>query len=259
MTLCAASACGSFGSSPTDATGDGASGSDGSGLAEGSTDAGSCPNPFVLDFNSTVFPPPAPFLVDQFGASMLTRSATGGVGGTGALQVDLDVVGTGGNGPYANLERHFDIAVPAELELSFDYTAPAAADLYASAGCSLTFRPGTDDQPRTDVYTATFNGEGPRLRSDSRPSDAGGAESVELGMPGAAFHHISVHVTLAKDGLTGNARFATETAAETDLPFTLLAPPKSVSLNCGFYADSAPGHYQALIDNIRFAICPTPR
>lgn len=166
--------------------------------------------------------------------------------------ITLDVPATGEN-PYAYIQRRFDVA-PAELDLSFDFTAPVVPPLYAIVGCGLTFRPPEPSMARTELKFTVSDGTGPVLETVSVPG-AGPKRSAPLDDPGSAFHSVALRVTVATDG-RGNAHYRMG-ASEGDFDFLVREPSASVTLTCGSYADSAAGTYTFLVDNVRLGICKT--
>jgi hypothetical protein len=217
-------------------------------------DAAPCLAPAtLLSFEDVTFPPSG-FTRDVAAGGQVTRSPNGGVGGTGALQSDL-VVPNNANGPWARIFKRFDVA-PAEIELSYDFTAPTAPALYVSAGCELSFH-AANDQINTSISAATFNGEGPRLQVEYAGPDAGlPIESSMVASTPGQFHHITLRVAIDAAGTTAQARSLLD-GLPRDLSFPLLVVPTAVTLACGGYADSATANVSILVDNVSFAICRT--
>jgi hypothetical protein len=265
LVIGASPACSSFGTSdpavaPSEASVDGQPQADGPVDAAVDAlpvaDAASCDPPVLLDFESGSPFPPQDFAESSSATgSAVTHSAKGGVGGSGALEVDLNVTKSDVDGPYAQLYRHFTVTAAAlQLELSFDFIAPAAADLYAAAGCALTLRPSTATTPRTDISTATFNGSGPHLQVSSTPAIGNKLDGPDGTAAAGAFHHIDMKVVVA-DGGASAVVYSTLDGAATTMTVPLSGPPADVTLSCGFYADGALGTFTAYVDNVRFAIC----
>jgi hypothetical protein len=270
LVVAVAASCSSFGSAETP----GEASTDGAPSAEASLDAASdsaaadggatCGPATVLDFE-----PP-----ETIKGFTVQKSSTGatvgivpskGVDGGAAVEVVLNVPDAFNDGPYGLITRSFDLTSPGlTLELSFDYTAPTAQDLYVANGCSLSFRStANSNTPRTDIGTSWNGLSGPFLQADSTLADGGAAPpsfKAERGLDlvGPGFHHLTLAVDLAKDGQSAVARF-TNTAGQSDtFTFPLVAVPTHVVVACGMYADSAAiDGLTAYTDNVRFAICST--
>jgi hypothetical protein len=252
-------ACSSFGATPEGAVdaaaSDGATpGDGGTALDAAALDAASCDaSATILDFDSD------PLLTQGFTADVatggrLTRSPGGGVGGSGALQSDL-AVPAGADGPWAQIFKHFDVA-PAEVELSYDFTAPTASKLYVSAGCQLSFHATATDQIRTSVSVATFDMGGPTLQVESRGPDAGPLAQASAGAVTGEFHHVTMRVVIDPTGTSAQVHAVLD-GVPKDLAFPLIVVPSTVTLVCGAYADSTATNVTVLVDNVRFAICRT--
>jgi hypothetical protein len=256
-------ACSSFGASSDgdvdSAARDGATPGDGAADAPPPDppppDAASCQAPVtLLTFDSDPFPPDG-FTVDVVDGGTLVRSPNAGVGGSGALQSDLLVPATSG-GPTAKIYQQLKVA-PAEIELSYDFTAPAAPGLFVQAGCELSFHTASDDQVRTKLSTITYDSKGPLVYAASFGPDA--AAPVELAAvpaPAGLFHHVTLRVVIDPAGTSAQAHSVLDGVAK-DFGFPLIVVPSAVTMNCGAYADSASTRLTVLVDNVRFAICRT--
>ena len=101
---------------------------------------------------------------------------------------------------------------------------------------------------RADLPTArAFDGP-------SVPAD-GPKRSAPLEDARSGFHSVALRVTVATDG-RARAHYLMG-ASEGDFDFLVSEPPASVTVTCGSYADSIPGTYTFLVDNVRFGICKT--
>lgn len=266
----AAPACSSFGTSatpePAEASVDGQAQADASpspslDAALARPDAASCDPPVVLDFESaSTFPPPNfSESSSPTGATLSVVGNNSGAGGSaGALRIDLDVQNTTSSGPYAKLFQHFPVtAADLQLELSFDFNGPAAPGLYAAAGCALTFRPSTATTPRTDITIATTNNFGPRVEVSSTPAIGAILRGPSSSTAGG-YRHLDLTVTIEPGGMTAVVQSTLDGMPNTLTSVPLHGPPADVTLSCGFYADSALGHFTAYVDNVRFAVCRAP-